>query len=162
MAQEANIGPMLEALNPLCTAGYALALHIKYTTPALLFQTYSREWADHYNQHGLVIHDPVVRWGFENIGSIAWGSLKNEDPQGVLQKCSDFGMKFGTVISIYEGDSRSIGGFARNDRDHTDAEIQNLEAQLRKIHEYTAATKELSVEDRAALKNLSITLTHNS
>jgi len=160
MTERSAISPILEELTPLCPSGYALALHITFTTPTFLFQTYSSDWTEHYSQNGMVLFDPVVRWGFENTGKITWGELAEGDSHGVLESAASFGLKFGTVIAIVEGDSRTIGGFARLDRDHTEEEVEKLTALLKKIHHHTIASKDLSEEDQAALKRLSVSLTH--
>ena len=160
MKHKSIISPLLEELNPLCPSGYALALHITFTTPNFLFQTYDKKWTEHYTQNGMVLFDPVVRWGFENTGITTWGALKEDDKNGVLDKASEFGLKYGTVISLIDGESRSIGGFARPDRDHTDDETATLKTLLLKIHQHTADSPELSEFDRAALKSLSVSLTH--
>ncbi len=160
MTERSAISPILEELTPLCPSGYALALHITFTTPTFLFQTYSSDWTEHYSQNGMVLFDPVVRWGFENTGVSTWGALAENDSHGVLKSAGDFGLNFGTVISIVEGDSRTIGGFARPDRNHTEEEIEKLTSLLKKVHYHTIASKDLSEEDQAALKRLSISLTH--
>jgi len=160
MTTNSAISPLLEDLNPLCPAGYALALHITFTTPNFLFQTYPSEWTEHYTQNGMVLFDPAVRWGFENTGTTTWAALSESDSHGVLKTAADFGMKFGTVIAIVEKDSRTIGGFARPDRDHTKDEVETLTSLLKKIHHHTIASKDLSEEDQAALKRLSVSLTH--
>lgn len=160
MSQESAISPLLEELNPLCPAGYALALHITFTTPNFLFQTYSSDWTEHYTQNGMVLFDPAVRWGFENTGATTWGALADGDSHGVLKSAADFGLNFGTVIAIVEGDSRSIGGFARPDRNHTEEEVVKLASLLKKVHHHTITSKNLSHEDQAVLKRLSVSLTH--
>ncbi|PIE15781.1 MAG: transcriptional regulator [Rhodobacterales bacterium] len=160
MMPGARIGPLLEALNPICSAGYALALHIKYTTPALLFQTYSRSWVDFYNQNGLLLQDPTVRWGFEHTGTTSWDQLGDIDTAGVLEKCAKYGMKYGAVVSIVEDGSRSIGGFSRSDRNFTADEVKQLENLLRKIHRHTEVSKTLTDEEMQELKEMSIILTH--
>ncbi len=69
MDENTKIGQLLGELDDLCPSGYAIALHIRYTTPAFLFQTYPKEWMEYYSQNGLVLHDPTVRWGLANTGT---------------------------------------------------------------------------------------------
>ena len=65
MTQRASIAALLHDLDQRSPAGFAIALHIRFTTPTYLFQTYPKRWLDHYSSAGLVVHDPVVRWGFQ-------------------------------------------------------------------------------------------------
>ncbi|WP_166415776.1 autoinducer binding domain-containing protein [Cochlodiniinecator piscidefendens] len=161
MDQKLSISPLLADLEQSCPSGYALAMHIKYTTPNFLFQTYPMKWIEYYSMAGLVLHDPIVRWGFENTGATTWGALGADDPKGVVSLAAEHGMKFGTVISLVEDNSRTIGGFARPDRDHTPEEVADLSRILHEVHHQTRDTVDLPAEERAALKRLSITLTHS-
>ncbi|MBI1492067.1 autoinducer binding domain-containing protein [Halocynthiibacter styelae] len=160
MSQELTISPLLRTLDDLCPAGYAIALHIRFTTPMFLFQTYSREWIDIYTRKGLVMQDPTVRWGFENNGTETWANLAGSDEAGVLTEAAEHGLKFGFVHALELQDSRSVASFARGDRDFTAEEVAAITGILVQLHELTRDTDALSDAEIAALKTLSITLTH--
>lgn len=157
-ATSIEISSILGALNKAAPAGYALGFHIQYTTPKFMFQTYSKEWLDHYSQNGLIMSDPMVAWGFENNGFCRWSDLV--DPAGIMEKADEYGMKFGVVYSTDAGGSRSIGGFARGDREFTDAEIAALRKDVDALHAATAEKAELSPDTIAQLRNMSIMVTH--
>ena len=55
-----------------CDTGFALAVHIRYTRPTLLYQTYEQSWADQYSEKGYMLSDPTVHWGLANVGSMEW------------------------------------------------------------------------------------------
>jgi len=145
----------LEAQSP---AGFAIAFHIRFTRPDFLFQTYSKTWTDIYSQSGFVMHDPIVRWGFENTGAIRWSML--DDPVGVLEKARPHGLVYGFACAVENGGTRSVAGFARADREFTDAEIAAIAAQVATLHDETAKAGALSAETREELRQMSIRFTH--
>jgi len=136
--------------------GCALALHFKFTSPAYLLQTYSAEWTAYYTQNSLVMRDPVVAWGLGNTGSRAWSAFADEDPAGVMAAAADHGLKFGLVIATKEHGSRSVCGFARADREFTEAETQDLSELVSQLHSLTLDSETLSEADAAALRRLSV------
>jgi LuxR family transcriptional regulator len=160
MAQRASIAHLLHELDRGSPAGFAIALHIRFTTPTYLFQTYPKRWMDYYSAAGLVVNDPTVRWGFHNIGHIRWADLEAVDEAGVLEKAKDFGIMNGVTIALVLSESRSIASFARADRDYDDLEIVEIEEALARLHQVTLGLGELSSGDRKALKELSVRLTH--
>lgn len=155
-----NITPMLAELDSLCRSGYAIALHIKFTTPTFLFQSYRKEWIDYYSQNGLVLHDPTVRWGFENNGTKLWSDLADDDSEGIFEKAAEYDINFGFVHAMEGQGSRSVASFSRDDREFSEAEQEEIIDILGKLHEVTANNDQLPVDEVAALKQLSITLTH--
>lgn len=160
MTQQIEIRNALADLKKVATSGFALAFHVRYTTPTFLFQTYSKDWLDYYSRNGLVLSDPTVAWGFENTGAIGWSQLATSDSAGVLSKAAEFGLKFGTTWAIEEGASRSIGSFARSDRDFSEAETAILSGYMESLHNATADIKDLSPETAAELRMMSVQFTH--
>jgi LuxR family transcriptional regulator len=140
--------------------GFAIALHIKFTTPRYMFQTYAKRWLDHYNSTGMIRDDPVVRWGMQSTGRTRWVDLEAMDQHGVMESAKDFGLMNGAAIAFVVTGSRSIGGFARADRDYSDAEMQELEDLLVQLHLITIDPGLFSEDDEKALTELSIKLTH--
>jgi LuxR family transcriptional regulator len=69
-------------------------------------------------------------------------------------------MAFGVALAVLRDGTRTVAGFARGDREFTDAEIERLGAVLDQLHDETTGSKGLSDGDREALKNMSIRLTH--
>lgn len=160
MGREAGVGQALEQLNTMCPAGFAIALHIKFTSSRYLFQAYSPAWIDYYSAHGLVMRDPTVLWGFENTGHVRWSTL---DAAGndVMSMAAKFGLNFGFTAALVEHDSRSVASFARSDREFTDEEMATVSELLGQLHEDTLEAETLSPEDHASLKRLSILLTRS-
>jgi LuxR family transcriptional regulator len=153
-----EISETLGELNKLAPTGYALGIHIEYTTPKFMFQTYPKVWLDYYSSHGLVMSDPMVAWAFQEVGSMRWSQL--EDPHGVMTKAAEHGMTHGLVVSVASDDSRTICGFANADREFTDEEIAQIESMVTKIHDNTADTAQLDAQTVDQLKKMSIMVTH--
>ena len=159
MASAQNqISETLGRIKTLAPAGYALGIHIAYTTPKFMFQTYPKDWLDYYSSKGLVMEDPMVAWGFENLGAARWSSL--EDPSGVMKAAADHGLAYGLVVTVGDDESRSICGFAKSDAEFTDDEIAEISQAVANIHDATADTARLDPETVSQLKKMSIMVTH--
>ncbi len=160
MGDENGIGQLLADLHGMSPAGFAVALHVTYTTPRYLFQSYDKAWMDLYSRRGYVLQDPTVRWGFSHTGTIRWSALAPEDPGGVLAAAASEGLRFGATVALESRGSRSIGSAARGDREYTDTEMVTLLSMLSRMHRATAETMKLSPKDHEMLRVMSIYLTH--
>jgi LuxR family transcriptional regulator len=159
MDKLAGIRGMLEDIQRLCGSGYAIALHIRFTTPRFLFQTYPRRWTDVYSAKGLVMHDPTVRWGLEHVGRIDWADLGAFDPADVIGQARAEGILHGFTLATTAGDSRSIGSFSRGDRPFAADELDRLGELFGRLHAETAAVGDEALL-RDLLRQLSVDLTH--
>lgn len=160
MFSRLSLTDVLDRIGALCPAGHAIALHVQFTTARYLFQTYDRAWVEYYSQNGLVLHDPVVRWGLSHDGVRRWSDMEDEDSMGVLEAARRHGLVHGvSIVQMLDG-SRSLAGFARPDRPHSDAEIAELERLLDRLVRMTADPDALPEEERAALHALSVVQTH--
>ena len=160
MTQRASIAALLTELDRRSPAGFAIALHIQFTTPKYMFQTYAKRWLDHYTATGMVLRDPVVRWGMQNIGRRRWAELEAMDDGGVMEEAKDYGLMNGAAIAILLQGSRSVAGFARADRDYEDGEMLEMQDLLSQLHLATMGVGGLSAGDRRALTALAVKLTH--
>lgn len=160
MQHQIVISDVLTQLKAYAPAGYAIALHVRFTTPSFLFQTYPKTWIDFYSKNGLVMQDPTVRWGFENTGTKRWSELADDDPAGVISAAAGHGMAYGITLAIDVGASRSIAGFARSDADFTADDIVAIYDLALQLHHATAQAETLLPETRDRLRTLSIMFTH--
>jgi LuxR family transcriptional regulator len=142
----------LARLNKLAPKGYALALHIRFASANLMFQTYDPRWIERYTERGYMLYDPLVSWGFSCEGAIRWSALPMPDPHDILGEAAQFGLKYGVAVSCGPIASRSIGGFARSDREFTDAEMTLIERTVRLIHEASTPAERLTPAQRHALR----------
>jgi LuxR family transcriptional regulator len=155
---EFDLSAALSGFKDRAASGYAMGLHIQFTTPAYFFQSYPRKWLEHYSQAGLLVNDPTVSWCFENTGICRWSDM--DDPHGILEQAAEFGMRYGVVYATTSGDSHSMCGFARPDREFTDAEVSELVALFEAMHVATIDQAALHPETVDQLKKMSIIVTH--
>ncbi|MBR2655020.1 autoinducer binding domain-containing protein [Yoonia sp.] len=153
-----ELSSILGEFKDRAAAGYALGLHINFTTPAYFFQSYPRGWLDHYSNSGLLVNDPTVSWCFENTGFCRWSDL--DDPAGILTQAAGYGMKYGIVYATNAGDTHSMSGFARSDREYNDDEIAEIVSRFDKLHAATSSQASLSTSTVEQLKKMSIMVTH--
>mgnify|MGYP000654313970 CR=1 FL=1 len=162
MSGTSKIKDLLSDAEKLAPSGFAFAFHIRMTTPDFLFQTYPKAWIDTYSEKGYVMVDPIVRWGFTEIGHIRWSSLSEMDDQNILEQSRAYGMNFGVAIATETGNSRSFAGFARPDREYDDAETSKLIGYVQSLHDLTASKNGMEADLRDELQRLSIEMTHPS
>lgn len=142
----------LSKLTKLSPKGYALGLHIRFASPHIMIQTYDPQWIECYTQKGYMLCDPMVSWGFGNEGAIRWSELDYPDPHNILQQAAEFGLLYGVAVSYGHTSSRTIGGFARDDREFDDKEIQTIVEIVQKLHADSTPPESLTSAQRMALR----------
>lgn len=142
----------LSRLNKLAPAGYALGLHIRFASAHIMIQTYDPKWIEVYTSNGYMLCDPIVSWGFGPEGVIRWSNLNHPDPHGIMEKASEFGLVHGVAISVGEVSSRTIGGFARSDREFSDGEIEQIHETVKILHKESTPPESLTDAQRMALR----------
>ncbi len=157
-SQDMDLSVVLGEFKERSSSGYAMGLHINFTTPAYFFQSYPREWLDHYSKSGLLVNDPTVSWCFQNSGVCRWSDM--DDPAGILEQAAEYGMRYGIVYATTTGGSHSMCGFARPDREFNDAEIKELVDLFEAMHLATKDQAALPPETVSQLKKMSIMVTH--
>lgn len=160
MANIGRVKSLLEQVENLSSSGFAIAFHIRLTSPDFLFQTYPKDWIDIYSEKGYVMVDPIVRWGFTQTGAIRWSGLGDLDDQNILKQSLAYGMAYGVAIATETEGSRSVAGFARKDREYTDDEINVLTQHVQDLHEQTASRTGMDETLRNELHDLSVNMTH--
>ncbi|WP_212523667.1 autoinducer binding domain-containing protein [Actibacterium sp. MT2.3-13A] len=142
----------LRKLDAFAEAGYFLGLHIRFTSPVMSFTTYNQAWTDHYTNNGYVLRDPMTAWGFCTTGSTRWSNKKIPDPFGIFKEAARFGLRHGVTISCGPIRSRTIASVARADREFTDAEIDEIEVLVRRLHDMTEPPQRLTKAQIEALR----------
>ncbi len=155
----ARIGELVEVLHEAGPAGFAIGLHLTFTTPRYLFQSYPPAWQDIYTRKGYLMRDPTVHWGLANEGWIDWSDLCGHDPDGVIGEAAGHGMRHGVTISVADRGSRSIASFARADRGFAGEEADAIQARVRELHDLTLNVHALPASLHDLLRRLSIILT---
>lgn len=140
-------------------AGFAIGLHLTYTTPRYMFQSYPSAWQQLYARNGYVMRDPTVHWGLANEGWIGWSDLTDSDPDGILEQAAAHGMAHGVTVAVAARGSRSIASFARADRAFTAAEAEGLRLHVADLHDLTVSIHALPAALHDLLRRLSIIVT---
>lgn len=138
-------------LAELCDSGFAVAIHIRFTRPSLLFRTYAADWIDYYNEKSFMLVDPTVRWGLTHVGSIEWASLADDDPDGVLRAAREFGLENGWTYATGPATSRSLASMARS-TPFTDAQYDEIREIIDNIHDLTEGFDQLPAETQSAYR----------
>lgn len=142
----------LARLSDLAPKGYALGLHIRFASAHLLLQTYDPRWTQIYSEHGYMLADPMVFWGFGNDGAIRWSDIDLPDPHDIFGQARAFGLKYGVAVSLGPTSSRTIGGFAREDREFEDREIAKIQEIVAQLHAASEPPEQLTAAQRMALR----------
>lgn len=138
----------------LAPAGHYVALRIGFAFPVEEVNALPPEWVDHYTKNRYMLFDPIIRWAYGNVGMARWGELAEEDPRKVIAQAQTFGLRFGAVISVFDGNAegqRSFGSFARSDREFTELEMRVLQAYVSRRHFEMAPPKNLTMAELEAL-----------
>lgn len=152
MSVKLGLDVELHQLSLMAPAGYSIGLHIRFTSPLFMFQSYDQAWLDHYTEHGYVLRDPMVAWGFSTTGTIRWSAPTLPDPFGLFKEAAEFGLHFGATVACGPIKSRTIASFARQDREFTDQEIAALALIVERLHAMTEPPEELTKAQIEALR----------
>ncbi len=159
MTPEEEVKSILSGFSDLSSAGYAIGLHLEFTTSKYIFQKYPKPWMDEYTRRGFLLSDPTVRWGVENLGWARWSNLTAIDDAGVLSAAAGFGLKYGVSISVEGCGGRSLGSFASDTQEFSEEAIDMLSSRLSRMHELTAEIDPDTADDRS-LKKLAAAMAH--
>lgn len=136
----------------MAPAGYAIGLHIRFTSPLFAMWTYQQAWLDHYSEMGWAVQDPVVLWGLTQTGSIRWSDQGLADPADIFPAAAGFGLVFGASVALGPASSRSIASISRADREFSNAEIEAFNALVQHLHEITETPAKLTKAQIEALR----------
>lgn len=141
-------------MQALAPAGHYIALRIGFAFPVEEVNALPADWVDHYTQHRFMLFDPIIRWAYGNVGMERWSNLAQDDPRKVIAQAQTFGLRFGAVVSVFDGNpegQRSFGSFARSDREFTELEMRVLQTYVSRRHFEMAPPKNLTMAELEAL-----------
>ena len=144
---------LLGQLSAICDRGFALAVHIRYTRPTLLYQTYAQKWGDHYSENGYMMVDPTVHWGLANVGAIAWTELVPQDISGVIAAAQAHGLTNGWTYAVGPATSRSLGSLTSSQPFPPEAHARSC-AIIDEIHALTEGFDSFPPDLQDRLRNL--------
>ncbi len=139
-------------LSALAPNGFFYALHIRFAMPLMHHQTYPQGWIDLYTEEAYALRDPIIAWGFSQIGTSRWSEIKIPDPFDILGQARRFDMNHGFAVSCGPMQSRTIASAARADREFTDDEILEFSRYIQQLHTLTEPPKSLTNAQVEALQ----------
>ncbi|MBN2906951.1 MAG: autoinducer binding domain-containing protein [Rhodobacteraceae bacterium] len=149
-----KVSELLNALGEMCDTGYALAIHMRFMRPVLLYECYCREWSDFYDRNGLMLNDPVVHWGLAHNGVRLWDDPTLNDPLGVVRRAHDHGLHNGVAISTGTSASRTITGMTRSWGPFSAPEIERMTCIVETLHQITDGLGPLDSPEMTQLRAL--------
>lgn len=129
-----------------------MGLHIRFASAHIMVQTYDPVWIEQYTSRGYMLCDPLISWGFSQTGTCRWSEIDIPDPHNVFGQAAEYDLRFGVGVSHGPTSSRTIGGFARNDREFTDDEIVRIRETVILLHEESEPPDNLTSAQRHALR----------
>lgn len=137
MIHQEKISALLQQLVDTPGWKFAIGVRIRFNHPMVLYQTYPQPWLEYYEANGLVHHDPTIKWGMTHNGTCAWSDLTGMDSNDIFGQSAKFGLSYGLVVSIGPASARTLGFFARADREFNDEERAFAEKVSQELHELT-------------------------
>lgn len=150
-----QISELLSQLNALCDTGFALAVHIRFTRPSLLYRTYGPDWIARYSERGYMLSDPVVHHGLAHVGTVIWADLADNDPAGVIADAVAHGLTNGWNYSTGPANSRSLCGFTKSGAAFSAADMDRGRALVDEIHALTEGIEHFTQAELDALRAIS-------
>lgn len=151
-----TVSRLLNRLSEICDTGFALAVHIRYTRPSLLYRTYSQAWIDEYTEKGFMLSDPVVIWGLGHDEWVRWDDLAASDPVGVLTAARANGLHNGWTNAVGAASSRTISGFTKSGADFTPGQRAEMIDIVYQVHQLTNGIEAFSVEIMDTLRTINL------
>lgn len=137
--------------------GYYVACRMGFIVPEEEVNCLPPDWVKIYTQRGYLIHDPIIRWAYENTGIARWNSLGKSDDKHIVDQASTYGMKYG-IIASYREDGvdayRTIGSFSRSDREFNGTEITLIYRKLIALHENAIPLENITDAELEVLRML--------
>jgi LuxR family transcriptional regulator len=134
-----NLKDCRSRLADLAPAGCYVALRVGFYAPEAELNLFSTGWIDHYTISGHALSDPLLLWCQSNEGCTRWSDIDGLDLANVLRDYQSFGYRFGSVVSIRGNEAmrkRSLGIFARNDREPYESEMDEIREIVLRLHSY--------------------------
>lgn len=128
---------MRNQIDQISPAGYYVAIRVGFSFPEEELNQLPDNWVEFYTTHGLVVHDPAMKWVYANTGATRLSEIALPDPHLVRERAAVFGLSHGAVISVMtpaDRGRRSYGLFFRDDRDFEDGDLRQLHGLLKQLH----------------------------
>jgi LuxR family transcriptional regulator len=122
----------LAEIREISTAGFYLVFGFSMSGTEMVHSEFDERWTTRYQQRSYFAVDPVFMWAISSTGHSRWSEVNLPDVKGILTEAKPYGMAYGTIFSqVLEG-NRSFLSIARDDRELTDDEIQDMNVKFTK------------------------------
>lgn len=146
---------MRNQIEQISPAGFYVAIRVGFSFPEEELNELPQNWVEFYTTHGLVVHDPAMKWVYANIGATRFSEIVLPDPQKVRERAAVYGLKHGAVISVMapsDRGRRSYGLFFREDRDFQETDLRSLHGIVSQLHSGIDAEVVLTPAEIQALR----------
>ncbi len=146
---------MRNQIDQISPAGFYVAIRVGFSFPEEELNELPENWVEFYTTHGLVVHDPAMKWVYANTGGVRFSDLVLPDPQQVRERAAVFGLSHGAAISVKtaaDRGRRSYGLFFRADRDFEQDDLADLHRIVTKLHDGVEIESALTTAEIEALK----------
>lgn len=155
-------------LREITPRGYALAINIRHLTPEFLLSTYPEEWVSIYTEKRYALFDPVTIWCRLSEGAKRWSEIDigpfSRIGNLVMTHALQFNLVYGGAVSVSNKSNSNVKSLisgARDDRELTDEELNELEAILKRIVTAVGHHAGLSAAELNTLRDLATGMTHD-
>lgn len=128
---------MRDQIDQISPAGFYVAIRVGFSFPEEELNELPENWVEFYTTHGLVVHDPAMKWVYANTGATRMSDITLPDPHQIRERAAVYGLAHGAVISVMApGDRgrRSYGLFFRDDRDFAEQDLKALQGIMTRLH----------------------------
>jgi LuxR family transcriptional regulator len=146
---------MRNQIDQISPAGFYVAIRVGFSFPEEELNELPGNWVEFYTTHGLVVHDPAMKWVYSNTGGVRFSDLTLPDPHQVRERAVVYGLNHGAAISVMtaaDRGRRSYGLFFRDDRDFNPDDLTELQAIVTKLHNGDEAEATLTAAEVEALQ----------
>lgn len=146
---------MRNQIDQLSPAGFYVAIRVGFSFPEEEMNQLPENWVEFYTTHGLVVHDPAMKWVYANTGATRLSEIGLPDPHQVRERAAVYGLSHGAAVSVMTaGDRgrRSYGLFFRADRDFEDGDLRQLHGFLNQLHSGSEGEGVLTAAEVQALR----------
>ena len=152
MSLQSGIALQTRRLAEMSPIGFSFSLHIRFAMPLLQNNTYPTGWTDLYGREAYALRDPIIAWGFSEIGVKRWSEIEIPDPFDIMGQAKSFSMNYGFAVSYGPMNSRTIATAAREDREFSDGEIDAFAKLIIQLHNITEPPESLTDAQIEALR----------
>ena len=146
---------MRTQIDEIAPAGFYVALRVGFSFPEEELNELPENWVEFYTTHGLVVHDPAMKWVYANSGAARLSEINLPDPHQVRERLAVFGLSHGAVISVItpaDRGRRSYGMFFRDDRAFEEGDLRQLHSILSQLHSGAEVEGTLTAAEVQALR----------